>query len=144
MRCWRLVRLSAVAPGAWPGLCAGVPLVGPFTSTHVYKHIYISRNIGGQGLRTRTRAISWDRGVPCFDFGGLFKEKSVRSRASCDGPQLAGLNTATESFWRCLFVEIWSFLWSDGVPLMGRSTSTYVYKHIYIYFYIYIYVCQGT
>ena len=41
-----------------------------------------------------------------FDLGGLFMDKMARSTAACDGPQLAGSNTATESFWRCILFEI--------------------------------------
>ena len=89
--------------------------------THIYIHIYIyiylyiSGNIGGQSLCTPTGAISWDRGY-FFDFGGFAIKKTVRSSASRDGSPWAGSNTAIESFWRCIFVEIWPFLWSIGVP----------------------------
>ena len=54
-------------------------------------------------------ALSRDRGY-LFDFGGLFKKETARSSAACDGPQLAALNTAIESFWRCVVVEVWPFL----------------------------------
>ena len=53
--------------------------------------------------------------VPCdrfFDFGYLFIEKTARSSDSCDGSRQAVSNTAIESFWRCIFVEIWLLLWS--------------------------------
>ena len=52
-----------------------------------------------------------------FDFGGLLIKKTARSSRSCDGPSWAASNTAIESFWRCLFVEISPFLGSIRAPI---------------------------
>ena len=57
-----------------------------------------------------------DQGGVVFYFGGFFIEKTDRSSAPCDGPSWVVSNTAIESFWRCLFVEIWPFLWSICDP----------------------------
>ena len=65
-----------------------------------------NREHGGQGTRTPTGAASRDRGGSFFILVGFFIEKSARSSRSCDGPSWAASNTAIESFWRCLFVEI--------------------------------------
>ena len=43
-------------------------------------------------------------------------DKTVRSSRWGDGSQLAGSNTAIESFWRCIFVEVLPFLLSRWVP----------------------------
>ena len=45
-----------------------------------------------------------------FFFWGIFIKKTVWSSPSCDVPQRAGWNTAIESFWHCIFVEIWPFV----------------------------------
>ena len=58
----------------------------------------------------------WKIPVPFFYVGGFFTEKTSQLSASCGGPQQAGSNAAIESFWRCLFVELWLFLWSIRGP----------------------------
>ena len=45
-------------------------------------------------------------GGSLFYCGSLFTNKTALGSPSGDGPQQAGSNTASESFWRCLFVEI--------------------------------------
>ena len=49
-------------------------------------------------------------------FWRFFIDKTARSSASFDGSQLAGLNTAIESLWRCIFVDIRPFLWCIMAP----------------------------
>ena len=77
--------------------CMSIQLTG--SRYYVYNQEH-----GGQSLRTPTGAISRDRG------GSSFIRKTARSSASCDGSRQAGLNTAIESFWRCILVEIYVFL----------------------------------
>ena len=55
------------------------------TDRSAYLYIYISGNIGGQGIHAPTGAVSRDRGI-AFDFGGLFMEKTAQSSRSCDAP----------------------------------------------------------
>ena len=59
-----------------------------------------------------------------FDFGGRFMDKTVRSSPWGDGSQWAGPNTAIESFWRCILVEMWLFLWSIKCPGLRRVSGT--------------------
>ena len=51
-----------------------------------------------------------------FHLSVLFMNEMARSSGSCDGPKLAASNTAIESFWRCIVVELWLFLWSIRGP----------------------------
>ena len=53
---------------------------------------------------------------PFLHFGGLVIDKTARGSPSGDGSRQAGSNTAIESFWRCIFVEIRPFLWSIRAP----------------------------
>ena len=70
-----------------------------------YISIYIQEHRGPEHSYPNRGGI---RGSGCifFDFGGLFIEKTARSGPPCDGPSRAASNTAIESFWRCIFVEI--------------------------------------
>ena len=42
-----------------------------------------------------------------FDSGGFVIDKTARGTRWGDGSQWAGSTTASKSFWRCRFVEIW-------------------------------------
>ena len=64
--------------------------------------------MGGHSLRAPTVDIPGQGGI-CFDFGGIFIKKAAWLSAPCDGPSRPASNAAIESFWRCLFVEIWLF-----------------------------------
>ena len=48
---------------------------------------------------------------------GPFYRENGPVESFMDGPSWAASNTAIESFWRCLFVEIWPLLWSITVPI---------------------------
>ena len=78
------------------------------TYIYIYLYIFIEHISQTQALGTRrvhVTEILGPRGR-CFDIGGLFVDKSVRSSPSCDGPEQAGSNAAIESFWHCIFVKI--------------------------------------
>ena len=75
----------------------------------------------GFRLAVPTSPKSFCRDVICLILN-LFIQKTVRSSRSCDGSQLAASNTATESFWRCLFVNLWPFLLSITVPWMSPGS----------------------
>ena len=71
----------------------------------MYISLYISTPHGSGLSRTLLREIPGPGGC-FFDFGELFIDKMALGSPSGDGSQQAGSNTATESFWRCIFVEI--------------------------------------
>ena len=79
---------------------------------YIYTHIslYISTPHGSGLSRTLLREIPGS-GVYSSDFGSIFIDQTALGSRSCNGPQRAGSNTAIESFWRCIFAEIWPFLW---------------------------------
>ena len=94
-------------------------------SMHMYIHIYMYMCIyisiyvqehGGQGTGTPDWGDNPVPGGTFFDFGGLLTKETDRSSAPCDGPSWAASNTAIESFWRCIFVEIRPFLSSIRAP----------------------------
>ena len=64
----------------------------------------------GSGLSRTVLLEILGPGGGLFKFGNLFMHKTVLGSAAGDGPQQAGLNTAIESFWRCILVELWPFL----------------------------------
>ena len=66
---------------------------------------------------------SWDKGGVVLNLGALFVNKTVPGSPSGDGSQHADSNTAIESFWGCIFVEISVLLWSIGVPGGPRSVT---------------------
>ena len=72
-------------------------------------YIYIWEH-GGLGPSYPDQGDIPGTGGTFFDSGGLFIDKLARSSAACDRSQQAASNTAIESFWRCIFDEIWSFL----------------------------------
>ena len=87
-----------------------VNLIDRFTLVYIYPGTWGARAFVPQPGRCP------GTGGTFFDFGSFFIRKMVRSSRWGDGSQQAGSNTAIESFWRCILVEIWLFLWSIRCP----------------------------
>ena len=65
-----------------------------------------------RALAVHSSRKSWYQGDRFLILAAFFIDKTVRGCRSCDGSRQAGSSTAIESFWRCIFVELWVFFWS--------------------------------